>query len=341
MANDSVQLDMEELGRFAWETTVPADGDYEAQAQARIDWLAEATPEQWHRFALGFNWDDPLEPLFWIVRQDDCDMATALTIFWRSLPGWDIMKLANGEKVYDREEAPLIEYIAKRIGRKGFQRRKIAWDPEPVIRSDYEAIKTHVAAIDDPPWRPHRDMIRPVHGREVVESFEDWDARPQAVRTGFWLDLPPSGIVTPHMKEASGQLGTSLFNLFAIGASLPMLVALVSSPGEKKLWILGLIAIMYWWAWSIARGTSIMRSLMRQELKTYPKMKMRVLYAACFAVGMLAWFTYSEILTPDSRPDMSMRAEWIEKGMLAAACGAIWLGLARFARFLTYRYLFR
>ena len=228
MEDASVQLDMEQLRRLAWETTVPADGDWEAQAQARIGWLAEATPEQWHSFALGFNWDDPLEPLFWIVRQDDCDMATALTVFWRSEPGWDFMKLAKGEKVYEREEAPLIEYIANRIWQKCYPRRKIAWDPEQGMRSDYEELKADVTAIADPPWRPHRDMIRPVHGREIVESFEDWNARPEAVRTGFWLDLPPSDIVTPGMKQAGGQLGTSLFYLFALGAAVPILAALGS-----------------------------------------------------------------------------------------------------------------
>jgi hypothetical protein len=340
MGDASVQLDMEELRRLAWKTTVPADGDWEAQAQARIGWLAGATPEQWHSFALGFNWDDPLEPLFWIVRQDDCDMATALTIFWRSVPSWDLMKLANGEEVYDREEAPLIDYIANRIGGRGYQRRKIAWDPEPIMRSDYESIKAYVAAIGDPPWRPHRDMIRPVDGREIVESFEDWDARPEAVRTGFWLDLPPCDIVTPGMEEAGGQLGSSLFYLFALGAALPMLAALGGKPDENMLSMVVLLPLLGWWAWSIARGTSITRSLVRQELKRFPKVEVWALYAACFTMGLLAWLFYHEVLTPDPRPDMSVRAQWIEKSALAAALGATWFGLGRFARLFTYRYLF-
>ena len=332
---------MEELNYLAWSTTVPEDGDWEGQAEGRIDWLDQATPEQWHSFVLGFNWGDELDPLIWIARQDQCDMATALTIFWRSEPGWDLMMMAEGKTDYSRPESAMIRYIADRIAAGGYTRRKIAWDPEPGMRADFNDMKAKVALIASPPWTPHPAMLKTLRGKEVIEDFEAWQERPEAVRTGFWLNLPESDVVTPQMIEAKDQLSNSLFYLFALGCAAPMAIALAEKPAENFYWIVLLLCIASWWSWSILRANASLRAMVRSELKRFPKSPMLAVYSGCLVLGALAWLFYSIVLTPEPRPDMTTQAEWIEKGMLAVAGYGIWFALSRFARMITYRYLFR
>lgn len=43
--------------------------------------LKKATPDDWHAVATSWNWDNDLDPLFWIIRRPDCDKATVLWIF--------------------------------------------------------------------------------------------------------------------------------------------------------------------------------------------------------------------------------------------------------------------
>lgn len=332
---------MEELNHLAWLTTVPEDGDRDEQAEGRIDWLEKATPEQWHSFVLGFNWGDELDPLFWIARQDQCDMATALTIFWRSEPGWDLMMMAEGETDYSRPESAMIRYIADRIAAGGYTRRKIAWDAEPSMRADFDDMKAKVALIANTPWRPHPAMLKTLDGKEVVEDFEAWRERPEAVRTGFWLNLPESDVVTPQMIEAKDQLSTSLFFLFGLGCAAPMAIALAEKSAENFYWIALLLCMAGWWIWSVMRGNATVRAFVRQEFKHFPKWPMLAVYTGCVALGTLSWLLYSIVLTPEPRPDMTTQAEWIEKGMLAVAGYGIWFALSRFARVITYRYLFR
>lgn len=244
MATRPRNLDMEALRQRAWETTVPADGDDDAAAAARIAWLKQVSPDDWHRFVLGFNWGDALAPLSWIVRQDDCDLATALEIFWRSEPGWDLMLLARGETPSDREEAGIIAFIAHRITAKGYARSEIAWAPEPGHLQDYEEMKGHLALIASPPWPLSQSLIRPVAGRVVVDSAEAWAARPEGVRTGFWLEWPEEGAVTTNMARAADKLHDALFYSLVMGGGLGLVASFSGHPGRYVLQIAALLGVM-------------------------------------------------------------------------------------------------
>jgi Domain of unknown function (DUF4274) len=48
--------------------------------------LKSATPDEWHSVAEEWNWDQDIAPLYWIIKQPQCDMATALTIFFHACP---------------------------------------------------------------------------------------------------------------------------------------------------------------------------------------------------------------------------------------------------------------
>ena len=58
----------------------------------QIQYLSAMSPDDWHRVADVHNWDDPLDVLYWIVSQPNCDKATARLIFWKGEPtGYDFM----------------------------------------------------------------------------------------------------------------------------------------------------------------------------------------------------------------------------------------------------------
>ena len=345
MTTDSIEqktsLTMEDLNHLAWATTVQEDDDWYAQAERRIAWLAQATPEQWHSFASAFNWSDDLSPLFWIVRQDRCDMATALMIFWLSAPGWDLMMMAKGEPDYSRPESEMVRYIAGRIAARGYRRRKIAWDADPQMRSDFEEMKANVASILNPPWNPHPDMLRTRGDAEVSESYSAWHERPEDVRTGFWLDLPPANVVTPQMAEAKDLLGSSLFYMFGLGCAVAMISAFANAPKEFFFQIRVLLGLSCWWIWSVRQKIATIRAFVRQEFKTFPATAMRTLMAGCVMLGYASWRLYIWSVSPETRAAMEANSEWVEKGLLVLPLVAIWFAFGRIARVITYRYLFR
>ncbi|GAA4027607.1 hypothetical protein GCM10022281_02860 [Sphingomonas rosea] len=107
------------------------DGHYDEDAEqaAIMAALQTAGPDDWHAFAAGFNWGEPLGPLCWIVQQPDCDRATAHLIFWAGEP--------TGYEWQDEEEplgadpyavAPLLRFINDRFHGRGFPRAELGYD---------------------------------------------------------------------------------------------------------------------------------------------------------------------------------------------------------------------
>lgn len=171
-----------------WLSTVkPDDDDY---VRAHIECLKTLGPDEWHRAALDFNWTNRLEPLLWIVMQDDCDLATALNVFWRCEPGWDLMLLARGEDADERDEAAIIKHIADRIQAGTYHRREIAFAIESGMIADYQEMERDCAAIANPQYRPHPDMIRPLIGREVTNDAAFYQRYPQPFHGSVMIDWP-------------------------------------------------------------------------------------------------------------------------------------------------------
>lgn len=108
------------------------DGEDAASARAHRDELAQlraGSPDDWHRYAFDLNWDDPLDGLFWIVRQPQCDRATAHLIFWKGEPTgyeWERDDEPMGADEY--AVAPMLRFIAERFNAHGFPRAEIAYD---------------------------------------------------------------------------------------------------------------------------------------------------------------------------------------------------------------------
>jgi GNAT superfamily N-acetyltransferase len=135
-----------------------------------MSWLQEATPDQWHQVADGWNWGSGCDILRWIVEQPDCDKGTALLIFWRGEPSYywgeatdrDGLVAERGEyglDVYDMLVALLARWRAN-----GFTRAAIAYNP----RIDWLARESDVVqSANHPALTISADMIMPLPGREI------------------------------------------------------------------------------------------------------------------------------------------------------------------------------
>ena len=65
-----------------------ADGPLDPAQAELLAWLEKAGPDDWHRCACTWNWDQPFDVIRWIVRQPGCDAGTAVTLFARGEPGY-------------------------------------------------------------------------------------------------------------------------------------------------------------------------------------------------------------------------------------------------------------
>jgi hypothetical protein len=107
-----------------WENSKPSE------FMRYAEWLRTADPDQRHVAALAWNWDYGLAPLIWISRRDNCDLATALRIFFGCCPefylntGGDRSLVADGNLMtFD-----LMMDIKDRIERGFYQRSSISFD---------------------------------------------------------------------------------------------------------------------------------------------------------------------------------------------------------------------
>jgi Domain of unknown function (DUF4274) len=142
--------------------------DKELWARCQIDWLAKASPDDWHRAALDFEWPQPLEPLLWIVSQPDCDKATALTIFWKNNPQNFLRLMAEDQLTGDTMPSwELLQFIAQRINDQSFTHANIAFDANEYIERDYDELAEFERQLGNSPLKAHPDMKQSINGRKI------------------------------------------------------------------------------------------------------------------------------------------------------------------------------
>jgi hypothetical protein len=96
------------------------------------NWLRQADPDQRHVAALNWNWDYGLAPLLWITRRGDCDLATALHVFFGTSPEFYLQfegdRSRVAEKQSDLTTFDMMMDIKARIERGFYQRSAIQFD---------------------------------------------------------------------------------------------------------------------------------------------------------------------------------------------------------------------
>lgn len=97
-------------------------------------WLmATRDPDIWHIVAKNWNWDyDRAVPL-WIIRQKDCDLATALEVFFLASPSYYFRWGDDRSSVpagWERENYDFLAELRQRLAQGFYTRSEIAYDGE-------------------------------------------------------------------------------------------------------------------------------------------------------------------------------------------------------------------
>lgn len=167
------------------------DDEERAQLAATIAWLEKADPDDRHRAALDFNWGGPLYLIDWIVRQPDCDIATALTVFWAGQPtAWmEEQGASTGEPDgFSYLNRQICAYIADRVRAGGYTRSSIAFAPEVGTRKDYVDLVAMENALTKPSFRTHPDLIRPRAGRRVENDAAFYRRYPEELHQSSYFE---------------------------------------------------------------------------------------------------------------------------------------------------------
>ncbi|NUS20148.1 MAG: DUF4274 domain-containing protein [Mesorhizobium sp.] len=164
----------------------------EHSIQQQIAWLERASPDDWHRAVLDFNWDWNIDPLFWIARQPQCDKATALTMFWLGQPAWYLlMALENGGSDANRDPVwDMLKLIAQRINARSYVRSKIAYDVDDFTRQDFDELVEKAGQLAHPPLEPHPDMKRSLRGLRIVNDVGFYGRYPKEFHGTVLIELP-------------------------------------------------------------------------------------------------------------------------------------------------------
>jgi len=62
--------------------------DVDDEIDIFLAWLEENGPDEWHRWAINWNWDHGTDLFRWIVAQPNCDKGTALSIYYGMQPDY-------------------------------------------------------------------------------------------------------------------------------------------------------------------------------------------------------------------------------------------------------------
>ena len=150
-----------------------SDDHYSNENRKMIAWLSGKSPEHRHFVAMGLNWDFAETTLDWIVRQPDCDIATAVELFWLAnpdemlcYPGVDAIKYVD-EWVFD-----LVKYVTDREATGGYQKRVISYNLTPHLASIVEAYEQAEDEYRDAglPWVAPRAFRVPFEGLTIADN---------------------------------------------------------------------------------------------------------------------------------------------------------------------------
>jgi hypothetical protein len=94
--------------------------------------MATSDPDVWHIVATSWNWDYSHAPLLWIIRQESCDIATALGIFFLADPSY-YFRWVNDRSSVPTSTLEMFDFLAEireRLARGFYERSEIAFDGE-------------------------------------------------------------------------------------------------------------------------------------------------------------------------------------------------------------------
>jgi hypothetical protein len=132
------------------------------------DWLRCADPDQRHAAALTWNWDYGLAPLLWISRREDCDLATALHIFFGAEPAY-YLKIGGERSLVVEGHGDVMTFdmmmdIKDRIERGFYTRSVIGFD----LSQSFEILDRYKPTAEQLAAVIPADLPRRKEGRRIA-----------------------------------------------------------------------------------------------------------------------------------------------------------------------------
>ena len=132
---------------LAWaEHCAPWTDSSPQQFVAFARWLiATPDPDAWHIVAMNWNWDYGHAPLSWIIQQDNCDIATALEVFFLADPSYYFQYGNDRSSVPADWHLVMFDFLAKirqRLAQGFYRRSEIAFDAQQHMTSVNRGLKT-------------------------------------------------------------------------------------------------------------------------------------------------------------------------------------------------------
>jgi hypothetical protein len=108
----------------------PWNDYFESQFIAYAKWLKQASLEERHMAACRWNWNFGLAPILWIIRQPDCDIATALQVYFACDPAYFFKFNGDRNQVVsvNLESFDLLIEMKSRLEAGYYKRSNIAFD---------------------------------------------------------------------------------------------------------------------------------------------------------------------------------------------------------------------
>jgi len=136
-----------------------------------IKWLEAHGPDEWHRVANSWNFDNDDRVLNWIVDNPKCDKATALDIFWLCAPDYSLgfkdrdaimAQAAYNVVAYDLSTKIVNNWQAGRYKTALFATEQVS----PDYVAGYESQEVAIGQVNLP-WIIPADMRKPIVGKEL------------------------------------------------------------------------------------------------------------------------------------------------------------------------------
>lgn len=127
-----------------------------------LTWLQNQSPEEWHLATVATSHDGDHEMLEWVTAEPECELSTALTIFWMGAP-WDSLRDIYIPDRMNREDFHPLEAhvrtfelqrkIVERLNAGFYTRRRISFPPPETpgftVNDLIEHRRAHKIAIDE------------------------------------------------------------------------------------------------------------------------------------------------------------------------------------------------
>ena len=155
-----------------------ADDNYADENRKMIEWLSGKSPEHRHFVAMGLNWDYAETTLDWIVRQPDCDIATAVELFWLTNPDELLCyPTVDSLKYVDDWVFLLVKHVVDRAAAGDYRRSTISYNLDPNLAPIVEVYAQAEGEYRDAglPWVAPRAFRVPFEGLTIAANGSDSD----------------------------------------------------------------------------------------------------------------------------------------------------------------------